>query len=407
MTVKRTENGAGWNFRLLGFFSLDFNEKGVYLMLRTEFMVLCQLEREFRDKAGIWEKNGCMDKDILIKRWPMKLDEKMILKSRQRSFALILCAVCTLLMCGCAKKTPKVYRVGIISGAEYFTSIADGFKAKMTELGYTEGKNIVYNLQKLNADPEGEKRAAKKFVEDNVDLIFAFPTDPAVAAKTAARGTNIPVVFAMAGIEESNLVENVRQPGGNITGVRFPSPENTALRFEILHELAPQAKRIYILYDPLYPNAPFALNSVRSTASSLGIALVEEPVKDRAELQTALERRSRLADIGIDAVYLMPDIINNSGFGLIIQFANEHKLPVGGGMHNTADLGAMFSCVPDNPDQGRLAAVLVDKIFDGIPAGTLPVVTPESYLRLNYKVIQKHGLKASDGLLSRANEIIR
>jgi len=88
-------------------------------------------------------------------------------------------------------------------------------------------------------------------------------------------------------------------------------------------------------------------------------------------------------------------------------FANDHRLPVGGGMDFTADAGALFSFVPGNREQGRLAAVLADKVFKGIPAGTIPVVTPEARLRLNYKVIQGLGLVVPEGLLSRADEIIR
>ncbi|MFA5356911.1 MAG: ABC transporter substrate binding protein, partial [Candidatus Omnitrophota bacterium] len=63
--------------------------------------------------------------------------------------------------------------------------------------------------------------------------------------------------------------------------------------------------------------------------------------------------------------------------------------------------------VPGNFDQGALAAGLADKILRGVPAGVIPVVTPELRLRINYKVIQRLGLKAPEGLLSRADEIIR
>ena len=47
---------------------------------------------------------------------------------------------------------------------------ADGFKAKMTELGYIEGENIVYDHQKTNFDMAAYKRTLKKFVADKVDL---------------------------------------------------------------------------------------------------------------------------------------------------------------------------------------------------------------------------------------------
>ena len=314
-----------------------------------------------------------------------------------------------LLLGGCGEIKPKAYRVGILSGADPFANIADGFKAKMAELGYIEGKGIVYDMQKTNSDPAAEQGILNKFVADKVNLIFAFPTETAVAAKAAAQGTNIPVVFAMAGIEGNNLVDNLRRPGGNITGVRFPNPELTAKRFEFLHELVPSAKLVYLIYDPNYPTAPFALEALRPAAASLGITLVEDRVANVEEYKLALEKRSLLDDVGIDAILLMPDFLNHSpdGFGALLKFANEHKIPIGGGMDFTADLGAMFSFVPSNVNQGELAAILADKIFKGIPAGTLPVVTPEARLRLNYKVIKDLGLLAPEGLLNRANEIIR
>jgi len=333
------------------------------------------------------------------------------IRFRRQILHLTLLVVVCVFLSGCGEKVQekKVYHVGVVSGSDAFVNIADGFKAKMTELGYVEGKNIIYDFQKLNADPAGEKRVAKKFVEDKVDLIFSFPTEPSVAAKEATQGTNIPVVFAMSGIEESDLVESVRKPGGYITGVRFANPELTAKRLEILHELVPQAKRVYLIYDPNYPTAPFALGALRSVVPSLNLTLVEDPVNNVQELQAALQKRVASGDIGIDAILIMPDILDHSpdGFRTILEFANEHNVPLGGGMDFTADLGAMFSFVPDNVEMGMLAATLADKIFKGTPAGTIPVITPEARLRINYKVIQELGLNVSEGLLSRADKVIR
>jgi putative ABC transport system substrate-binding protein len=319
-----------------------------------------------------------------------------------------LIAICVFLS-GCIGKKPKVYRVGIVSGVDAFASIADGFRAKMGELGYVEGKNIIYDFQRLTADRAGEERVVKKFVADKVDLIFAFPTEPALAAKAATRGTNIPVVFAISTIEETNLIEKVHLPGGNITGVRFPGPESTVKRLEILHELVPQAKRVYLIYNQDYPAIPIALEGLRLVSSSLGITLVEDTVNNLEELKSAIEKRAASGDIGIDAILIMPDILTHSanGFATILEFSNKHKVPIGGCMGFMADLGALFSFFPDNIETGQLAAGLVDKIFEGTPAGTIMVVTPESHLRLNYKVIKELGLNVPEGLLSRADEIIR
>jgi putative ABC transport system substrate-binding protein len=320
----------------------------------------------------------------------------------------MLVVVCMVLN-GCGDKKEKVYRVGILSEVEAFTVIADGFKAKMTELGYSEGKNITYDIRIGNIDPEQEKQVAREFIQEKVDVIFAFPTEASIAAKEAAQGTEISVVFANTNIEETNLIENVRQPGGNITGVRFPGPDNDVMRLDFLHKFAPQAKRVLIIYDPNYPTTQKAAEALRQAAPSFGITLVEDHVTSVEELQDSLQERSAKDDIGIDAILIMPEIINHTpeGFQAIINFTNKYNIPLGGGAPFTVDLGAIFTFHPDFYETGMLAATMTDKIFRGTPAGTIPVATPESQLIINYKAIKKLGLQVSDGLLSRAKEILR
>jgi putative tryptophan/tyrosine transport system substrate-binding protein len=169
-------------------------------------------------------------------------------RSRTMWAIFVWIIVVALLLSGCGTSTPKVYRVGILSGLDFFANTADGFKAKMTELGYVEGNNIVYDMHKTNFDPAAEEQILNKFVADKVDLIHVFPTEVSLAAKKAIQGSNIPVVFAQAFIEQGGLVNSVREPGGNITGVRFPGPDLAIKRFEILRELMPRAKRLWVPY---------------------------------------------------------------------------------------------------------------------------------------------------------------
>lgn len=134
------------------------------------------------------------------------------------------------------QSTSQVYRVGILNGFTPFSGVIDGFKAKMTELGYIEGQNIIYDLYEVNTGSTEEQRALEQLVADEVDLIFAFSTGSAIAAKAATQGTDIPVVFALGSVEGIDLVESVRQPGGNITGVRAPGAEAVVKRIIETHE---------------------------------------------------------------------------------------------------------------------------------------------------------------------------
>jgi putative tryptophan/tyrosine transport system substrate-binding protein len=307
----------------------------------------------------------------------------------------------------------KVYRVGILSGLNSLADIADSFRTGMAEMGYTEGKNIVYDFQKTNFEHDKEKKILQKFVDDKVDLIFTFPTEVALAAKTVTRGTNIPVVFAFSTIEGNNLVGSVRQPGDNITGVRETGPDIAVKRLEILHELAPQAKRVYITYNPSAPPVPPALNVLRKASSQMNITLVENPIATVEDIGADLQKRSKLKDIGIDAILLMGEPISASlpALKVITEFASEHKVPVGGikGQYSIEkeNLPIIFTYEINTRNVGNLAVVLVDKILKGTKAGTIPVITPEAELLINYKAIQALGLTVPESLLSRAAEIIR
>ncbi len=326
-----------------------------------------------------------------------------------RSFLLLILVVALLLSgCGGAQQ-PKVYHVGILSGLTVFATTADGFKDAMTQLGYVEGKDIVYDLQKTNSDPAKEKDILKKFVDDKVDAVLVFPSEQAVLAKAATQGTNIPVVFAQTNTEGTDLVKSVREPGGNITGVRYPGPDLAVKRFEILRQLAPQAKRIWVPYLKTSPIVQPQLDVLRPAAEKAGITLVELPAATAADLQGDLAAREKAADIGIDAILLIsePLVRTNDAFPIVAKFAVDHKLAWGGTYVSMGDYTNIFGVATDNMAVGKLAAQQVSKILKGIPVGTIPVLSAESYFRLNYKAAQQMGLTVPETLLKQANDIIR
>lgn len=244
---------------------------------------------------------------------------------------------------------------------------------------------------------------------DEVDLIFVFPTEASLEAKAATQGTDIPVLFANTFVEGNTLIESVREPGGNITGVRFPGPDIAIKRLEILHEMAPQAKRVWLPYLQGYPSVPLVLEVLRPAAASLGITLVEFPATNAADVEADLQARAQAADPGIDAILFIPEPlnVNPDAFAVMSKFAVEQQVPIAGAFVSPEGQGLIFGNLSDNVEVGELAAPLADKIFKGIPAGTIPVVSPESHLQINYKVAQEMGLEASEGLLSQADEIIR
>jgi putative ABC transport system substrate-binding protein len=319
---------------------------------------------------------------------------------------ILLILVCVILS-GCVGQE-KVYRVGILFGLEYFAPVIDGFKEKMTELGYVEGKNIIYDIQKVEI-PIGNQHLIQKFVDDKVDLIFPFPTEATMETQEVTEGTDIPIVFACAAIEDMGIVESVSHPGGHTTGVRYPGPDISIKRFEILLELVPEAKTIWIPYQRGYPIVVPQLKALRPVAEAAGVTLIEFPADNASELQAEFDRLSQLDDIGFDAIMAVaePLFVTPDAFEVIGKFAYEHNIPTAGAIMTVGNYSSIFGVHVDSFPIGKKVAVMADKVFKGAPVGTIPVASPEYYFAINYKAAQEMGINVSEGMLAIADEIIR
>ena len=317
---------------------------------------------------------------------------------------------------GLVKKSPadqtastKVYRVGVLCGLEFFCKTQDGFKAGMTELGYIEGKNIIYDFQKTNFEPDKEKAILAKFVQDKVDLIVTYPTEVSLAAKAAIAGTSIPLLFDTAFIEGVNLINSIPEPGNNLTGVRYPGPDLAVKRLEIMLEIAPNTKRVLVAYQKGYPIVAPELETLKPAASSKGVTLVEFPANNAAELQTYLDKLPKTGDVGFDAILMIsePLAVSPDAFPMLGKFATEHKLPLGGAFMSMAGYDTIFGVDIDSVAAGKQAAPLADKILKGSPAGNIPVLTAESFFQLNNKAATAQGITLSESLLDRADQVVK
>jgi putative tryptophan/tyrosine transport system substrate-binding protein len=308
-------------------------------------------------------------------------------------------------------QTPKVYKVGILNGFDYIGKCVDGFQAGMIALGYIEGKNIVYDIQKTNVDPAEYDVALQKFAEEKVDLMFTFPTEASLEGKKVDQATGIPLVFAHANYEGMNLIDTVKAPGNNLTGIRYPGPDVALKRLEILLKILPKTKTVVIPYLASYPNVPPQMAILREWAPKLGVDIIEAPVANPQELQDKLKA---LLEEGkkIDAIMTLAEVVSATPVFVDVfgKFADDHKIPVGGALLLKKDgfsHETLFGVDADAFSEGKQAATLADKIFKGTPAGTIPVESAEMFFRINYKLATEMGITLSEGLLSTANEIVR
>ncbi len=342
------------------------------------------------------------------------LDKNNSQSKSQKVWALLTWIIIPiLLLSGCGGgQSSKVYRVGILSGFDFpGDSVADGFIAAMAELGYVEGENIIYDLQETHVvDMQGYQDITQKFVDDEVDLILSFPSEASLVAKQVAEGSGVPVVFSFAA---GPLYESIQAPGGDITGVRYPLIEIAKGHFEITMQLVPDAKKVLIPYFTDYPILPPQFEAIAPLAEAAGVTIVKAPVTSGDEMQAFFDNLLAEAAEGepdIDAImYLVgpastsPDIAS-----VVAQFGAEYQIPITTGtILGPDDTWTITDVNVGFYNSGELAAPLADKIFQGVPAGTIPVVSPEPYLHINFTAAQEFGLTVPEGLLKQADEIIR
>jgi putative ABC transport system substrate-binding protein len=166
---------------------------------------------------------------------------------------------------------------------------------------------------------------------------------------------------------------------------------------------------MYIPYQRGYPIVGPQLEVLYPAAEAAGVTLIEFPADNAAEVEADLQARAASGDIGLDAILFVaePLTVTPDAFFVMGKFAAEHKIPIGGALMEVEGYGTIFGVNVDPISSGKQAAPLVDKILKGTPAGTIPVVSAENFLQVNYKVAEELGVEVPEGLLSQADEVIR
>ncbi|MBK8903380.1 MAG: ABC transporter substrate-binding protein [Anaerolineaceae bacterium] len=285
-----------------------------------------------------------------------------------------------------------------------------GFQEGMAELGYVEGENIVYDVQVVDFDIPTYQNILQQFVDDKVDLIFVYPTEATLEATHITAGTDVPVVFSFALIEGMGIVNSVQEPGGNVTGVRYPGPDIAVLRYELLRDLMPDLNRILIPYQAGYPIVQSQLAALYPVAEADGVTIVEAPVNTPDELAAFLQNLAESGDTDIDAILGLaePIAVNPTAVAVMAAFGEEYAIPVSGLLYLAdSSYRSLFNVSVEMVKTGGLAAPLAHKIFQGIEPGTIPVVSADPFMEIDYNMIQQLGLELPETVLAVADVIYR
>ena len=317
---------------------------------------------------------------------------------------LILGTIAIFLMTTTASQAEaqKIYSIGSLNTGDSFINAFEGFRERMTELGYRERQNVRYQYYNSRGNEELLRTIAHKLVQDKVDLIVTSSTTATVAAARATQGTPIPVVFLSAG-NSQKLFKSFSGSGNNLAGISSASLELTGKRFELLKELAPRTKTIAIPLDPNGVNYKAIVAEVQATAPKFGLGYSEIHVLRVEEMGTVAQSITRKK---YDAIYHPPDSLVTEGVQHVVDQAIKEKLPLLTSLLVNVKRGCLATYAADYPELGKQAAALADKIFKGIKPSELPIELPYKLnLVLNLQTAKAIDLKIAKEILLRADQV--
>ena len=305
-------------------------------------------------------------------------------------------------------RTGNMPRLGILmpGPAAYSAVTLDPFYRGLHELGYIVGQNLA--IEQRNGDWQLDRfpALAAELVGLKVDLIVAWSTPTARAAKQATN--SIPIVAGlMADPVGDELVASLGRPGGNVTGTTFLGPELVAKRLQLLRDVVPGLVRVAALWHPHAYGEPTMVDIVKSiedAARTLGMQLqlvaADRPDEIAAAFSTMVKERA-------DAFIVMPSPMLFGEHQRIVELAANSRLP---GMYQArefVDDGGLISYGANLDDLFRHTATYVDKILKGSKPADLPVERPTKFeLVINVKAARDIGLTINRDILLVADEVI-
>src|SRR5687768_12845811 len=144
------------------------------------------------------------------------------------------------------------------------------FRAKLRELGYSEGGNL--RLEVRNAEGQAARLAplARELVAMGVDVLVPYQTPAVTAAKGATE--TIPIVMASVGDPVGQgFVKSLSQPGGNMTGVTGATEELVAKNLELMKQVIPTARVAGMLANESDPFHRTLVPRTQEAAARLGL----------------------------------------------------------------------------------------------------------------------------------------
>jgi len=296
--------------------------------------------------------------------------------------------------------------VGFINAgtADASTGRIAAFRKGLSEVGYTEGQNVIVEYHWLEGHYDRLPAVVTDLVQRRVAVIATRGIEAALAAKTAT--TTIPIVF---GVGEDpvalGIVASLARPGGNATGVSFFAFEIDAKRFGLMHELLPKATRFAVLVNPANATpTEYTSKAIKEAARALGLDALLFNASTRAEIDATFAAFGRER---ADALFIAGDAFFYSRSVQLATLAVRDRLPASYVSREMVEAGLLMSYGTIIADVFRQVGIYTGSILKGAKPADLPVLQPTKFeFVINLQTARSLNLDIPPILLARADEVI-
>ncbi|MFR7761182.1 MAG: ABC transporter substrate-binding protein [Peptoniphilus grossensis] len=288
-------------------------------------------------------------------------------------------------------------RIGVIQ-------IADHIALERARKGFEdEIKNTNPDVEIISKNANGDLTVVpsiiKSFQDKNVDLIYAIATPAAQGAKNGEK--EIPIIFnAVTDPESADLLENLEEPEGNITGVSdYFSIE---AQLEEMISIFPDIKNVGVMFSTNEANSKFQIEELKKAAAGFGLNVVEVGVNNINDVSTAI----KTIEPKIDIFMAITDNTVSSASTIIAESLKEAKIPSFASEEGPVENGILISAGVDYVDLGKKAAGMASEILGGKKVSEVPVVfSTDTRKVVNKKTADALGLSEDDNLMKDAKVV--
>ncbi|NQK00240.1 ABC transporter substrate-binding protein [Streptococcus suis] len=297
--------------------------------------------------------------------------------------------------------TEKV-KIGVLQFVTHdsLDEIYKGIKAGLEEGGYSTTDNLDIDFMNAEADQSQVQTMSKKLVDNGNELLIGIATPAAQGLANAT--TELPIIMgAVTDPVGANLVKDLKNPGGNITGVSDQTPVADAV--SLIKEITPEAKTIGVLYSSNEDNSKIQVAEFKAAAEEAGYTVLEYAVASSNEIAATVEVASSKADV----LFTPVDNTVASAFSTVVSVANKTKTPIFTSVEDMVEGGGIASVTLSQYDLGVATGKMAAKILDGAnPADTPVQIFNEGTVVVNQKVAKELGITLSDDVISKASNVI-